>query len=139
MKRLSIQEVAMVPGSDSKDLLGLLSAALPGVRVSSLPEGEVPQQTIEHMYKPRESVFGAVARDMVSVGWSVFPQEQEGNRKPGTVNGEMIKWAEKYELAKRRPDAATLELWCAQCSHLNVAVVLGPASGHTFVIDIDVT
>jgi len=124
-------------GQDSMDLLGLLTSALPGVRVAAPPDGSA--QTIEHMYKPRESVFGAVARDMVAAGWSVFPQEQEGSRKPGTVNGEMIKWAEKYELSKRRPDAATLDLWCAQCSHLNVAVVLGPASGHTFVIDIDVT
>ena len=97
----------MLPGQGNKDLLGLLSSALPGVRVSARPEDGTDGQTIEHMYKPRESVFGAVARDMVAAGWSVFPQEQDGNRRPGTVNGEMIRWSEKYELAKRLPDVAS--------------------------------
>lgn len=96
------------------------------------------QDLLEHMYKPQEAVFGAVAHAMVAAGWSVFPQEVDGNRRPGTVNNEMIKWSEKYQLAVRRPEPDVLDLWAAQCSTLNVAVVLGPASGHAFVIDIDV-
>lgn len=101
-------------------------------------EAEGFESVVEHMYKPRESVFGAVAPDMVKAGWSVFPQEMEGNRRPGKVNGEMIKWSEQYHLSTRRPDDETIALWAAQCATLNVAVVLGPASGHAFVVDIDV-
>jgi len=127
---------AETSGTDFKDLL---ASVLPGAvitpRASSDPDGSV----IEHMYKQRESVFGAVARDMVTAGWSVFPQELDGRRRPGTVNGEMIKWSEEHQLATRRPAPAVLDQWCSQCAHLNVAVVLGPASGHTFVIDVDVT
>lgn len=96
------------------------------------------ETVVEHMYKPREAVFGAVAADMVKAGWSVFPQEMDGNRRPGKVNGEMIKWSEQYHLSTRRPDQETVALWSAQCATLNVAVVLGPASGDTFVLDIDV-
>lgn len=93
---------------------------------------------VEHMYKPREAVFGAVARDMVDMGWSIFPQEADSSRRPGTVGREMIKWSEDHQLSTRRPSPETLDIWCSHCSTLNVAVVLGPASGNTFVLDIDV-
>lgn len=96
------------------------------------------KSSVEHMYKPRESVFGAVARDMVIAGWSIFPQEMDGRRRPGTVDKEMISWSEKHQLATRRPSLETIDYWAAQCATLNVAVVLGPASGNTFVIDVDV-
>ena len=121
------------------DFLGLLERSLPGARVVARDVTPTEDPTVEHMYKLNEPVFGAVARDMVARGWSVFPQEPFGQRRPGTVNNEMIRWSEKYDLANRRPDPKTLDLWCAQCASLNVAVVLGPASGHTFVVDIDVT
>ena len=93
---------------------------------------------IEHMYKPGESIFGAVAHRMVESGWSIFPQEMTGNRRPGLVDGEMIKWSEHHDLANRRPAPDVLRKWAIQCAALNVAVVLGPASGHTFMIDMDV-
>ena len=94
--------------------------------------------TVEHMYKPGESVFGAVAFEMVRAGWSIFPQEMSGNRRPGTCDGEMIKWSEHHDLANRKPRPAVLRKWAVQCAPLNVAVVLGPASGNTFVIDMDI-
>lgn len=121
-----------------KTFLDNLRKALPGSRISTR-EADPSDVTIEHMYKPHESVFGAVARDMVKAGWSIFPQEQDGNRRPGTVNNEMIKWSEHHHLATQKPTPAALDLWTAQCPHLNVAVVLGPASGNAFVLDIDVT
>lgn len=93
---------------------------------------------VDLMYKPMESIFGAVAQKMVDVGWSIFPQELDGNRRPGTVDNEMIKWSEKYDLANRKPDPVALGRWTAQCAALNVAVVLGPASGNALVIDVDV-
>ena len=90
------------------------------------------------MYKPMESIFGAVGMRMVEAGWSIFPQELDGNRRPGMVDGEMIKWSDKYDLANRKPPLKDLKRWLEQCSSLNVAVVLGPASGNAVVIDIDV-
>jgi hypothetical protein len=96
------------------------------------------QTHLEHMYKPTEAIFGAVAQEMVAKGWSVFPQEKSGNRRPGTVNGEMIKFQESHNLTNRLPSPAALALWGRQCSTLNVAVVFGPGSGHTFAVDIDV-
>jgi hypothetical protein len=95
-------------------------------------------QVVEHMYKPTESVFGAVAEKMVAAGWSIFPQEISGGRRPGKVDGDMIKWSEQHDLANKKPTAQFLKKCIVQCASLNVAVVLGPASGNTFVLDIDV-
>lgn len=99
---------------------------------------------LEHMYKQHEPIFGAVARDMVKAGWSIFPQEMDGGRQPGSVKRpgdnkpRMIKFSEEHHLATQLPTKDALDTWIAQCGHLNVAVVLGKASGHAFVLDIDV-
>lgn len=112
--------------------------------IASVFGGEVVSETApsvqiqEHMYKPAESVFGAVAFKMVEAGWSIFPQEMTGNRRPGLVDGDMIRWSEQHDLANRKPQPDVLRKWAVQCASLNVAVVLGPASGNTFVIDMDV-
>jgi len=121
-----------------KKFLEALAKAAPGAKISSFVP-DPATDTIEHMYKPHEPVFGAVARDMIKAGWSIFPQEQTDNRQPGTVNKEMIKWSEDHHLATEKPKPEALNLWIEQCPHLNVAVVLGPASGNAFVLDIDVT
>lgn len=96
------------------------------------------EKAVEHMYRPNESIFGAVARDMVKAGWSVFPQEIDGNRRPGTVDGRMIKWSEDHKLATQLPTDVALDKWTAQCAGLNVAVVLGSGSGETLVLDVDI-
>lgn len=93
---------------------------------------------VDLMYKPMESIFGAVGLQMVKAGWSIFPQELDGNRRPGTVDNEMIKWSDRYDLANKKPPLKDLKRWLEQCSALNVAVVLGPASGNALVIDVDV-
>lgn len=90
---------------------------------------------VELFYAPSESIFAAVASEMVDLGWSVFPQASEG-RLPGSVFGDMIKWG---VLRDARVDAATLGRWKQHCATLNVACVFGPASGHAFAIDIDLT
>jgi hypothetical protein len=94
---------------------------------------------IEHMYQPREIVFGRVARDLVSHGWSVFPQESDSGRKPGSVFRQVINWTSDHNLPDRLPSQQALELWCLHCAGLNVALALGPGSGNTIAIDIDVT
>lgn len=89
------------------------------------------------MYRPSESIFGAVAEKMVAAGWSIYPQGLT-DRRPGKVDGEPIKWKEEHNLAYRRPAPEHLERWIAQCPSLNVAVVLGPASGNALILDVDV-
>lgn len=122
----------MADEPDIDDIASIFGGKL--VSADEPPAGRM----VEHMYKPTEAVFGAVAGAMVSAGWSVFPQETTGNRRPGRVNDEMIKWSEDHDLANKLPDPDVLKVWMQQCAALNVAVVLGPASGNTFVIDIDV-
>src|SRR3546814_19557160 len=38
----------------------------------------------------------------------------------------------------QRPSRETVALWSRHCATLNVAMVLGPGSGDTFALDIDV-
>lgn len=90
-------------------------------------------------YTPGESVFGAVARQMVANGWSVFPQEIYDDRKPGTVQGKMIKWLTDHDLSNSLPKPEDLERWIQYCPGLNVACALGAGSGNIFFVDIDVT
>jgi hypothetical protein len=103
-----------------------------------LTVSEAGSVVIEHMNKPQEAIFSAVAKDMVASGWSIYPQEMTERRQPGRVNRKMIRPAEEHKLTTQLPKKAALDLWMAQCGNLNVAVVFGQASGNTFVIDIDV-
>lgn len=113
-------------------------AAIFGDAEVEMPDVSGNGKILEHMYKPQESIFGAVAHDMVRMGWSVFPQELNDRRQPGRVNRKMIRWSEEHHLATELPKPEHLDTWVQQCASLNVAVVLGRASGCTFVIDIDV-
>lgn len=113
-------------------------AALFGDDEVNIADVEQRSVVLEHMYKPQESIFGAVAQDMIDSGWSIFPQELNERRQPGRINRKMIRWSEEHKLATQMPGKTALKEWIAQCGHLNVAVVFGKASGNTFVIDIDV-
>lgn len=126
----------MASGND-KNLIDDIAALFDG-KTMSTEEVAAGGNFVDLMYKPMESIFGAVGRQMVAAGWSIFPQELDGNRRPGTVDNEMIKWADRYDLANKKPPLKDLKRWLEQCSSLNVAVVLGPASGNALVIDVDV-
>lgn len=121
-----------IPVFDEDEIPEELLAALPSDADKEF------ETAVEHMYRPNESIFGAVARDMVKAGWSIFPQEIDGNRRPGTVDGRMIKWSEDHKLATQLPTDAALDKWTAQCPSLNVAVVLGAGSGYSLVLDVDI-
>lgn len=123
-------------GRDEDDIVFEDFASVFGGEIIDDADRDAP--VVEHMYKATEQMFGAVASQMVEAGWSIFPQEVTGGRRPGLVDGEMIKWSEAHDLANRRPSPRVLKKWKAQCATLNVAVVLGPASGHTFVLDMDI-
>ena len=96
------------------------------------------QVAIELLNGLSESIFGGVAQSMVDLGWSVFPQEAYDGRKPGRIDGRIIRWKEDHNLANERPSGRFLRDCILQCASHNVAGVLGPASGHTFAVDIDV-
>lgn len=85
-----------------------------------------------------ESIFMAVGPGMVRLGWSVFPQERHGRRQPGMLHGRVIRWSDEHDLANTPPSPDFVRDCALYCASLNVACVFGPASGHTFAIDIDV-
>jgi hypothetical protein len=89
----------------------------------------------EQMYQLSEAHFGTMAPRLVSLGWSVFPQERDGKRKPGKIDGAVLKW-KPYQ--NRLPMPGEVRKWAAQCPTHNVALILGAASGNTFAVDIDV-
>ena len=93
---------------------------------------------VELLYAVGESIFSAVAPRMVELGWSVFPQEQEG-RAPGSVFGQRIAFSKEHDLENSLPTNEALRQWVLHCPRLNVACVFGPASGDTWALDIDIT
>jgi hypothetical protein len=119
-----------------EDMLDDLASLFGGTVVDGESFGET-KEVMNLMYRPMEAIFGAVAEKMVGAGWSIYPQGLT-DRRPGKVDGEAIKWKEQHNLAFRRPEPQHLARWIVQCPTLNVAVVLGPASGNALVIDIDV-
>jgi hypothetical protein len=130
-------EFESLGSSDDLSLIDDIASLFDGKKLSE-EEMQAGGEFVDLMYKPMESIFGAVGLKMVETGWSIFPQELDGNRRPGKVDGEMLKWSDRYDLANKKPPLKDLKRWLQQCSSLNVAVVLGPASGHALVIDVDV-
>ncbi len=110
---------------------------LPAATVDNPARPDVKSTSRELFYAPSESLFGAVAAEMATLGWSVFPQSKV-DRRPGSVFGECIKWSAEHDLKNRLPTQAALTLWKNHCACDNLAVVFGPASGNAFAIDIDV-
>lgn len=107
-----------------------------GAVVEDADPSSAADGAVEHMYKPSERVFGAVAGQLVARGWSVYPQTADEFRRPGRCDGQTIQWG---ELAQRKPTPDELSRWSAQCATLNVAAALGPGSGNAIVVDIDVS
>src|SRR3546814_374548 len=122
-------------GADTLNLLDLIEDMGETERTVDLDQAS---NAVELMYRPAEPVFGALAADMVDLGWSVFPQGSDGTRRPGSVQGEMINWSSGFHLDEHWPSRETVALWSRHCATLNVAMVLGPGSGDTFALDIDV-
>ena len=83
-----------------------------------------------------EEFFGSLGPMSCANGWAVIPQERTGKRLPGKYNFETIKWALYTEVG---PSAELVTAWSRLHFSTNVAVILGPSSGNTFAIDIDVS
>ena len=69
-------------------------------------------------------------------GWSVYPQEREGKRMPSRVNDKVLEWG---LLREERATRKEMDEFCRDAANANVAIALGPASGHTFAVDVDCT
>ena len=82
-------------------------------------------------------VFGAVAKNATSLGWSVFPQDS-ATRKPSSVSGRVIRPKTEFHVDERIIDAATLETWCMYASTSSVACMFGAWAPGLFALDVDI-
>lgn len=86
------------------------------------------------LYQPNETIFGISGPMMHARGWSVWPQERAGTRRPSRVNGELVAWS---RLNVERATPEEMAAFCRDAGQANAACVLGPMSGNTFALDID--
>ncbi len=82
--------------------------------------------------------FAETAGTLIAKGWSVFPQTPY-DRKPGTVDGRIIRPLHGSNLGERLPYRSELEQWTRHCGDHNVAAVMGSGSGGAVAIDLDIT
>lgn len=109
---------------------------LDGIGISAVEEAH-DIVTSDLFYAPSESIFSAVADNLVTKNWSVFPQKQD--RRPAVVHHKAIRWQREHNLDSRLPTKDEVELWKRHCASENVACVMGPSSGNSFALDVDVT
>lgn len=94
-----------------------------------------PGKVVRHkMHEAGESHFRA-ALLCVKQGWSVYPQTAKGARRPALIDGQSVTPKLYRDVL---PPIPVVEWWIAKTPSSNVALQLGPSSGHTFAIDIDV-
>lgn len=89
----------------------------------------------ERLYETGEKIFGVSALAMFDRGWMTYPQERDERRTPGRIDGRMLRWSQYQQ---QRPSRGEMERWAVQASASNTAIILGPASGDTFVFDADI-
>lgn len=89
-------------------------------------------------HRQGDFIFGAFARQLVDMGWSVYPQTADSRRMPGMVGHDVIEWSVEHNLSQQLPSDEALQSWIEHCPTLNVAAVMGAGSGHAFAVDIDV-
>lgn len=94
-----------------------------------------PGNVVRHkMHEAGEAHFRA-ALLCVKRGWSVYPQTAKGARRPALIDGQSVTPKLYRDVL---PPIPLVEWWIAKTPSSNVALQLGPSSGHTFAIDIDV-
>ncbi|AWV14813.1 hypothetical protein A3862_04265 [Methylobacterium sp. XJLW] len=103
---------------------------------ASLAGGARDERVVDELNQVGRPVFGVAGPAFRSMGWSVFPQTKGINqRMPGIADGRMITYKEYVHAL---PPERLVAHWAAVCPGLNVAAIMGPASG-VFAVDIDVT
>lgn len=95
-----------------------------------------PKGTVRsRWHEPHEPHFRWWAKRCLEQGWSIFPQNRDGGRRPARVAGQSVRPSQYRD---KLPSAAEIEFWSWKAGLSNVAVQFCPASGHSFAIDIDV-
>ena len=102
--------------------------------VTAETAGETRDGGTDVLYTPGERIFAMAGPMVRAQGWSIFPQERVGKRRPGRTRNGAIQWGSLCDEAVSDEDIA---LWRKDCSQLNVACAFGPASGNAFALDID--
>lgn len=83
-----------------------------------------------------EVYFTAFAPELYQRGWTCYPQEATGKRRPWRIDGATLAW-KPYQTQPVPPEV--FRKWVAQAPGANVAVIMGPTSGNALAFDIDVT
>lgn len=87
------------------------------------------------MFEVGEQHFSLFARHCTEQGWSVYPQTRDAGRRPAVINGQSVRPSLYRD---RLPTLAEIDFWSLYAGTQNVALQLGPSSGYTVALDIDV-
>lgn len=128
---------ASLPSPVDEAVARAVLARFPGAEfVTKVPlrEGELP--VVGGMHQINAPIFSALAPDLVRLGWSVFPQNRDGRRGPGKVDGIPLSWG---DFKKALPTPKDVDWWGRFCPSHNVALILGEASSHVWALDLDIS
>ena len=111
---------------------------------ASGPAPKAPQITYETRERsgtewttvPGQAYFGVVASRMRQRGWAVLPQERDERRSTAMIGGQRIRWKEYQDKA---PSQQLTDRWASAAAGANAAILLGPVSGNTICLDLDIT
>ncbi|MFE1597416.1 bifunctional DNA primase/polymerase [Methylobacterium sp. ID0610] len=112
-------------------------ARFPGAQIVTdtvPPAGALP--VVGGMHQINAPCFSVLAPELVTRGWSVFPQTRDGKRGSGLVDNAPLKWKPYQD---RLPTLAEVDWWSRFCPSHNIACILGDASGGTWALDVDVS
>lgn len=134
--------MSVASGPDSQNAKPVSGLSLPLVFTHPLLVGaklvdpNAPKPTVvrHKMYEAGEAYF-LPALNCLKQGWSVYPQARNGNRRPALIDGQSVTPKLYRDIL---PPLPVVEWWIAKTPSSNVALQLGPSSGHTFAIDIDI-
>lgn len=120
------------PNPSSSSIFELTKSVFPGAVECAAPDSS---RATSLLHNAGEAIFGGVANEVFAKGWCCFPQERDDRRLPSRVDGAALKWGRYIE---QRPAARDIARWAHQAYGSNLAVILGPVSGNTFALDIDI-
>lgn len=125
-----------MPQTDTPDALtAAILARFPGAQIVD-PETERARTLAELQASSMAvSPFSHAGPTCHAMGWTVFPQSRDGERKPGILRGSSIRPSDWYE----RPQVAreVAEMAGRDCARLNVAATMS-ARNRVFCLDLDI-
>lgn len=130
---LHIDDAADLPQVDRSTALDV-AAALERIAVANGAVA-VEVRPVQIQRPANEYFFDPMGKALVSLGWSVFPQERGNRRGPSLVDGRPLRWK---PCADRLPTLDEAHWWGLNAPNANIAAIMGPASGGAFCLDIDI-